>query len=82
MTDIFNRMCNGFKREPIADYSEIKIVIPTFVKLLLVENDPKQISYTMVLLTKLLRLSQETPTDYLGARFISHLCTLACQDNE
>ena len=80
-TEILNRVCVCFKREPLADYSEIKIVIPTFVKLLLVENDPEQIINTMLLLDKLLVTSQDLPTDYLDANFVAHLCALACRDN-
>ena len=67
MTEDFTSMCFSFILEPVVDYSEIKIVIPTLVKLVLVENYPENSQFILLFLARLLETFPHVclPTDYL-----------------
>ena len=70
-------MCDSFVLKPLADYDEVKVVIPTFVKLLSYGENLPTLTHIINLLYNLLIRYRNLPTNYLDANFISSLCNYA-----
>ena len=70
-------MCWSFQEEPLADYQEVKVVIPTFVKFLFKETNLSELADIIATFLYLLNRYEKLPKIYLDAHFIGHLCTFA-----